>query len=516
MRPRARLDLLALGSLAALAFLIRFVPHARSGGLWGVIGYDDGVYFGAAVAMTEGVLPYRDFLIVHPPGEPVVLLPFALLGGLVGDGTALAVARIAAMVAGAVSCVLAALVCGRSSRLAGLLAALVYATWRAAAVGERGTDLHAPQALLLLAALLVLGRPGRVRPRRALLAGILLGFATSVQLWQGLTVVVLLWWVAVRAPRAGRRLADGWRSVAAYLVGAAGAFAVVCAPFLLVAPWNAIRYTVVDQIGRPDSGIGLVDRLTAILAIPAPDQLPAAIRFLAPPPGIVIPAALLTAVFLIATAYRHPRTRPWTVLALAQTLVVLVTPSFFGDYATFAAPAASLVIGTGAASLLAPLVRRGWSASLPRRLGHAIVVPVIGFAILVEAAFSLTAPAGRRVATAELTATLGDARCVSSDTPSLLILTGALRSGLRSGCPIVLDPTGVRYDTDRGHLGPGAAGMRDAPGYQAAMQDWYGSSDAAMFTRSRRGFSTETWRHIEARLPEQRMVGRVLVRLAER
>jgi len=215
------------------------------------------------------------------------------------------------------------------------------------------------------------------------------------------------------------------------------------------------------------------------------------------------------------TGYRHPVARPWTVLALAQTLVVLVTPSFFGDYATFPAPAASLVIGIGAASLLAPLVRRGWSASLTRRVSYAIVIPVIGLAVLVEAAFSLTAPAGSRVATEELTATLGDARCVSSDTPTLLVLTGTLRSGLRSGCPIVLDPSGVRYDTDRGHLESGSAGTRDAPGYQAAMQDWYGSSDAAMFTRSRLGFSADTWRRIEASLPLERMVGRVLVRLAE-
>ena len=145
MRPRARADLLALGVLVAIAFLIRLIPHVRSGGLWGVIGYDDGVYFASAVAMTEGVLPYRDFLLVHPPGEPVVLLPFAVLGAWMGDGTALTIARIATMVAGAVSCVLAALVCGRSSRLAGLLAGLVYATWRAAAVGDRSTDLHAPQ-----------------------------------------------------------------------------------------------------------------------------------------------------------------------------------------------------------------------------------------------------------------------------------------------------------------------------------------------------------------------------------
>ena len=109
------------------------------------------------------------------------------------------------------------------------------------------------------------GLSGRVRPRRALLVGILIGLATSVQLWQGLSALVLLWWIVVRAPRAGRRLTDGWRSVATYMAGAAGAFAVVCAPFVLAAPWNAVRYTLFDQLGRPNTGIGLSERLSDIV-----------------------------------------------------------------------------------------------------------------------------------------------------------------------------------------------------------------------------------------------------------
>ena len=48
------------------------------------------------------------------------------------------------------------------------------------------------------------------------------------------------------------------------------------------------------------------------------------------------------------------------------------------------------------------------------------------------------------------------------------------------------------------------------------MQDWYGSSDAAMFSRSRAGFTAETWQLIEDRLGVERKVGRVLVRLPER
>ena len=515
MRPREAADLVALAALAAIAFLMRVIPNVRGGGLWGVIGYDDGVYFASAVAMAEGVLPYRDFLLVHPPGEPVVLLPFAFLGGWIGDDAAFSVARLATMATGAVSCVLAALICGRSSRLAGFAAALVYATWRAATLGDRTTDLHAPQTVLLFSALLVLGQPGRVRPRRALLVGILIGLATSVQLWQGLTALVLLWWIAVRAPRAGRPLTDGWRSAAAYMAGATGAFAVVCAPFLFAAPWNAVRYTVFDQVGRPNTGIGLPERIAAIVASPAPDQLPAALRLLAPAPWMVAAAALLGAAIVIVTGYRYPRARLWAVLACVQALLILITPSFFGDYATFLAPAASLVIGTGLAAIVSPLLRRRPRIPVGRSLVRVLAISTAVFVLLGQVAYALTSRAGDRVATAALAATVEGARCVSSDSPSLLILTGALRRGLRSGCPVVVDPTGVRYDTDRGRLRTGTSGMRDAPGYQAAMQAWYGSSDAAMFRRSRAGFTDETWAVIAAELPVERTVDDVLVRLPQ-
>ena len=33
------------------------------------------------VALTNGVLPYRDFLLLHPPGIAVLLSPFALIAG---------------------------------------------------------------------------------------------------------------------------------------------------------------------------------------------------------------------------------------------------------------------------------------------------------------------------------------------------------------------------------------------------------------------------------------------------
>src|SRR5690348_11885397 len=75
---RAPRDWWALGLILALAFAVRIAPVLRGGDLLGLHGYDDGVYFGASIAITQGQLPYRDFLLLLPPGQPVALLPFAL------------------------------------------------------------------------------------------------------------------------------------------------------------------------------------------------------------------------------------------------------------------------------------------------------------------------------------------------------------------------------------------------------------------------------------------------------
>ena len=99
-RRSSRSDLAILAGVVGLAFLVRLLPVLRGVGLFGMIDYDDGVYFGSASALIHGLIPYRDFLLLHPPGILYVLAPFAALGNVVGDATAFAVARVAFMLLG--------------------------------------------------------------------------------------------------------------------------------------------------------------------------------------------------------------------------------------------------------------------------------------------------------------------------------------------------------------------------------------------------------------------------------
>ncbi len=60
-----------------LAVAARVAVIVRHGGLHGDFGYDPGVYFAAGDAFVHGRLPYRDFVLIHPPLEMLVLAPFA-------------------------------------------------------------------------------------------------------------------------------------------------------------------------------------------------------------------------------------------------------------------------------------------------------------------------------------------------------------------------------------------------------------------------------------------------------
>lgn len=489
-----RADALALSSLGILAFAIRALPMSMGAGITGLNGYDDGVYFAAATGLTTGLMPYRDFLLVHPPGIVLILAPFAALGSITDDATAMAIARIAITLLGALNAVLVALVAGRFDRRAGLVAGALYAVWNAVANVERTADMHGPQSTLLLLALLAIIQPGRIGPRRAALVGVLIGLLTSIQLWQGATAVVILWWIVVRGRGHGRRR---FAPAVAYGVGAAIAFGLVCLPFLLAAPGVMIDQILLDQLGRPRGATSFFNRVRALEGFPQLPQLSPAWRRLLPPPlvgGVAVAALGLT----IATAWHLPWTRPWAVLAIVQASIVLITPSFFNDYPSFAGPAAALVLGTGVALGGRALCRRGVPTAV-------VVTPllVLGLGL---AFVSVGHPEGLAVPIAELRRDLATARCVTADSPALLILTSTLRRDLANGCAFVADPTG--YELGNRRLGSTA--------YQAAMLEWYTSGDAALFVRLKAdGLSAETLATVAAQLPYEHADGAITVRLAE-
>jgi hypothetical protein len=492
-----RLGLATLLALALVAFVVRLVGVLRGGGLTGVLGFDDTVYFTASVAFVEGRLPYRDFHLLHPPGILYLLAPFGLAGAVTGDAAAFAMARLGMMALGALNTVLVGLVGRRTGWPTAICAAAVYAVWVVPVDWDRTTYLVAPQVTLLLLAMLALtGRaPSELTWRRVAAAGAAIGAAGAIQVWNVVPAAVVLGWLVVTARADVRRLP---RLVAAYVAGGVVAAVLLLLPFLVTTGARMLQLIVVAQLartGEPFHPARLV-RLRMLEGVPVNAQLGLRV------PDAVVVGAFLAAVALIAfVAWRRAPVRLWAVVLAAQVAFVMSTPAFFPHYGGWPAPLAALCLGATAAALLSSLGR------VPRRAAIGLLAGGLLFLAVVD----LRAVGGRLQVTPDRP-DLSQARCVTADAPILLIRSGALRRDLDRGCPLLANPTSLShvYNGERGGwLNRGAQ-----PEYQAAMAGYYGGSDAALFMRlGADSLSDATWAAIVASLPVERRVGDVIVRL---
>ena len=100
---------LAIIVCTALALALRLLLLSRPGYLLGVTEYDDGPYFGSAVMLVHGLLPYKTFILVQPPGITLLMVPSALLSKVTGTATAMATGRVLTTLASTAGVALAGL-----------------------------------------------------------------------------------------------------------------------------------------------------------------------------------------------------------------------------------------------------------------------------------------------------------------------------------------------------------------------------------------------------------------------
>ena len=175
--------------MTVVALAARVVPVWRGGGLSATNGYDDGVYYAAATSLVHGRLPYRDYVLLHPPGSTLLLSPFALLARATSDTAGFETARVAFLVLGAVNTLLVMVVAARVGRRAALPAGVFYAVFFPAVFVARTISLEELGTTTLLVALALLFRgPGTARPTGAqvVLAGVVPGVGTVAALLSGL------------------------------------------------------------------------------------------------------------------------------------------------------------------------------------------------------------------------------------------------------------------------------------------------------------------------------------------
>jgi hypothetical protein len=453
----------------AVALLARLLPAVLNGGLrtWGT--YDDGVYFAGADALIHGRIPYGQFVLLHPPGVLVVLAPFAWLGSITSDGFGFVVARVAFMLIGAVNAVLAARIARRWGSRAALVAGLAYALSATAIYAERTVMLEGLGNLCLLGALVLLGR----RKPSMLLVGLVLGLGVSVKIWGIVPLVVVAAWVCWRQGRRDSLVLAG---------GAVLSVTLVCLPFFLLSPRSMLRYVVADQLGRPRTGLTIVDRI-GFLAGFGKDGFGGV-------GGVGIAVLLLVLVALAAgvgyLGWRVETARLAVVLGAVLALMLLATPSMYLQYGAVLAAPTAVVIGAASTRLdLAPFSR---GVPAPRRLAAVVL------ALAVLAAPSLARPNGSRLPAAVSSTATGIQGCITADDPTLLILADALTLDLERGCRVWVDVSGRGFDRD---AVPPLAGQEpsasaDNPVWQQQVMGYLSSGDATMIVRRATALSAES------------------------
>lgn len=477
----------ALTGVFVLAVSVRFTGSLRGAGLLGLGNYDDGVHFAAALGLVNGLLPYRDFLLLHPPGVVLAMAPFAVLSWLIGEPHAMAVARLSWMVLGGLNAVLCALVLRPISRVGGLVAALFYALSIGAVYVEHTTLLEPPATTALLLALVItrlLGSSQGIRPRHYVAAGMLLGLSPAIKIWGVVAVLVLV--VAIWARR-GRR--PGLVTLAA----AAATCTAACLPFLLVAPLEMWRMVVVAQVGRRRANERVAERLNDVLGLREwNDGAGVWTSWLA--------IALLVIVAATVICLTRAELRVIAALMITHTALVMSTPMWFLHYAGLtAAPMALTLGGALAATMTWCRSADRLSSTLRRRLPPTLAaVAVLGTLLLAYPMRGLDLGERRFPAERLAPAVAAEGGCVTTDWPMTLIQLDLLQRDIDQGCPFVVDLGGYSYylvDSPY-HL----ESRRKNLDWQSLALAYYRSGGAVIPVRfnTTSGFSKETAETIES------------------
>jgi alpha-1,2-mannosyltransferase len=484
-RLRALRDPVTLVILAAtLAGLgLRAYYLSRPGFLLGVTEYDDGPYFGSAVRLTQGILPYRDFVLVQPPGITLIMTPVALAAKIAGTARGLAAARILTAAAGTASVPLL----GQLVRHRGPLAALIACSFQAIfadSVAAAHTVLVEPWLVLfcLVGALLVFRGDSVAAGRRLLLGGVCFGFAGLVEAWAVVPVLVLL--VVLLTDRPRRAVPFG--------AGVAAGFGVPVLPFAALAPRGFYQSLVVAQVG-PRTGavrVGLLSRLqdlTGLSDIRFPLHVLPGLA-LGPAPaiwGIALVAMLIAVggpVLVNLTTGKAPAPLEWFALGSTELIVVMfLWPSqFHYHFAAFLCPFLALAL----ALPVARLERR--TAALRRPVAVLTAGLAVLFAVIGLRTESQLQPVVGPSAIAAVQRIIPPGTCVVSDDSTLLLLASRFVSGV-PGCGVIDDGLGTDLALSAGRTP--ATGAASVP---AVARLWQQAFDHATFA----WFSAHSWRRI--------------------
>lgn len=443
-----------------VALIARITATQVGAGLTGRVGNDPATYYADSVGLLSGRLPYRDFVMVHPPVIAIVETPFALFGRLTTDHAGFIAANIAFILLGAANSVLVARLAQKygAGRVGALVAGLIYAVWIGSVGTEFGARLETIGNTFFLVALLRLAdRRGETAwTRSTLVTGALLALPISVKIWWVLPVLVVL-----AAELLGDR--ERRRQVPALLTGGALITVLVNGPFFLAAPGAMWSQVVAAQLGRPRLSGSFGHRLAAITTGGAGSTVAI---------GAIV--VLIGAAMVIAWRAGH---RMIVTLLGIQTVLLFVTPSYFNFYSDFLAVPLAVTVGI--------------AAGARRRIG---LGPVLATALVAIFAGTTITTLARDpqfstpiVGQDELVEQASEYHCVVAASPMDLIVANALARSFQPGCHNIVDLCGWELTH---HDPTGSAAMK------ANLRDYLHSGDAFIIGKVRPAVGYETWRSV--------------------
>jgi len=368
--PRDRgpaVRLLLFASVLTYAAAVRALPLVVPAGATATASFDEGVYVSAAGLLTDGHVPYRDFVFLHPPGILLLQAPFAAAApSVLGWDDVLVLGRWLGVGVGLANTALIALVASRwCGRWAAVIAAALYASFGPAISIERHTLLEPYVNLATLAAAASWLKQDRARSDvRSVMAGGLAGFAAAIKLSGGVVLAAM----AVTDP-----LTKLMRRRVLAITAAVVVFGLLCGPFAVQAGVTRITELLVGtQLARPGGDIpggsvlGIRSRLRHMLTLG-----PLSVDAL---PDLARAAAFLMLIGAAAWAWtaggRHGRF--WAALLATTMAMVLVAPDYYEQYAVSVAPPMTVIVAAASVVAIRGAARRG--VALGRALGVATVL----------------------------------------------------------------------------------------------------------------------------------------------
>jgi len=465
--PRVTPVALAIALTTALALFLRLWQLTKHGYLLGPTEYDDGVYFGGALRLIHGAVPYKDFITVQPPGVMLLMTPVALFAGPLGTAKALLIGRVLTACAGAAGVTLTGLLIRHRGALAVAVAGGFLAVYPDGVYAAH-TVLIEPWLVLfcLAGALAVLDGDHLTSSGRRLAAGgVAFGFAGVCKAWAIFPVIVLLV-LLLRPTQAGRRQVA--RRTGLFLGGTVAGFALPALPFAILAPSAFYNSVIVAQWARTDDvRIAESFRVASMIGFSHGPDLPHLL--------LLAIAAAIAAVAAGCSLRATLISRRWPPLlelfVIATTALIVLAfvwpPDYYYHYAAFLGPFLALAVVLPVARLARPprpalgTARETASRTAPRaayRLGLAVTAVIV---LVLAVLQGRTAPDPQLHGIAN--AAIADEKvfppgsCVLAESVSYPIAADRFFSTV-PGCPIMVDAIGTDYALSHGKNALNGAG----------------------------------------------------------